>query len=88
MSRKEKLLRKLFGIPFPKNFTIGELDTLMNQCGCEKTPGGRGSAISYYHIETKRILRFDGPHPGNELYIYQIKLVRKFLEEIGESEAN
>nr|WP_297708723.1 hypothetical protein [uncultured Butyrivibrio sp.] len=39
----------------------------MKQCGCEKFEGGRGSGIGYYHVETKRILQFDGPHPGNEL---------------------
>ncbi len=71
-------------IPLPMNFTKNDLDALMRQCGCEKGSGGRGSAISYYHISTMRILRFDGPHPGNELYPYQIKMVRKFLADIGE----
>ena len=27
---------------------------------------------------------FDGPHPGNELYRYQIKMIIKFLGEVGE----
>lgn len=84
MPKKEKLLEKLMRKQIPKNFTKNELDSLMGQCGCIKEDGGRGSAISYYHLETKRILRFDGPHPGNELYTYQIKKVRTFLKEIGE----
>lgn len=29
-------------------------------------------------------MAFDEPHPENELYPYQIKLVRQFLREIGE----
>lgn len=84
MPKKDDLLEKLMRKAIPRNFTIKELDTLMGQCGCKKAPGGRGSAISYYHEATKRILRFDGPHPGNELYPYQIKMIRKFLKEIGE----
>ena len=84
MPKKDKLLEKLMRPSLPKNFTKNELDSLMGQCGCEKGSGGRGSSISYYHRATGRILRFDGPHPGNELYAYQIKMVRTFLKEIGE----
>jgi hypothetical protein len=35
---------------------------------------------------TKRIIQFDGPHPGNELYKYQIEKVKLFIEDIGEKE--
>lgn len=84
MSKKEELIKKLMRTPIPRNFTKSELDSLMGKCGCRKGNAGRGSAISYIHIETGRILIFDGPHPGNELYIYQIKMVRNFLLEIGE----
>lgn len=84
MPKKDKLLDKLMQKRIPKNFTTADLDALMSQCGCEKYPGGRGSAISYFHRASGRILRFDGPHPGNELYTYQIKKVREFLSAIGE----
>jgi len=50
----------------------------------KKFEGGRGSGIGYYHEETKRIVQFEGPHPGNELYRYQIKMIIKFLGEVGE----
>ncbi|MCD8051792.1 MAG: type II toxin-antitoxin system HicA family toxin [Clostridiales bacterium] len=86
MAKKEKLLEKLFQSKMPKNFTTSELDALMSQCGCCKYSGGRGSSIKYFHEETKRILIFDGPHPGNELNPYQVKKVRTFLIEIGEVE--
>ena len=43
-----------------------------------------GSAIAYYHPATNRKLIFDGPHPGNELYLYQVKMVVEFLKDIGE----
>lgn len=86
MPKKENLLAKLFAARLPRSFTTNDLDALMRYCNCEKTPGGRGSAISYYHLPTKRILRFDGPHPENTLYAYQVKMVRNFLIEIGEYE--
>lgn len=84
MPKKDKLLEKLMQKRMPKNFTTSDLDALMGQCGCTKHFGGRGSAIMYIHTATSMKLIFDGPHPGNELYSYQIKLVRNFLKEIGE----
>lgn len=68
----------------PKNFTKRELDALMNKCGCEKFSGGRGSGIGYIHLKSKRIVQFDEPHPGNDLYTYQIKMVINFLKEVKE----
>lgn len=84
MSKKENLIDKLCRKPLPANFTTQELDSLMGKCNCIKRQGGRGSSIAYFHKPTQRILTFDGPHPGNELYKYQIKMVVKFLKEIGE----
>ena len=84
MSKKDKLLKKLQQKPIVKTFKKSELDTLMNQCGCTKYQGGRGSGIMYVHNETKTVLQFDGPHPGNELYIYHVKMVLEFLTKIGE----
>lgn len=84
MSKKEDLIDKLCKKPSPKNFTTRELDALMNKCNCMKFAGGRGSGIGYVHEGTKRILQFDEPHPGNELYNYQIKKVVQFLRDIGE----
>ncbi len=84
MSKKDNLLKKLIQRPIPTNFTTRELDALMKNCGCKKFEGGRGSGIGYFHEATKRIIQFDGPHPGNELYRYQIKMVIQFLKEVGE----
>lgn len=84
MPKKDKLLEKLMQKRIPKNFTTRELDALMSQCGCTKHSGGRGSAIMYIHQESKLKLIFDAPHPGNELYKYQITMVRKFLKDIKE----
>lgn len=84
MPKKDKLLEKLMQKRIPKNFSTSELDALLSQCGCTKHSGGRGSAVMYIHSETKLKLIFDAPHPGNELYTYQIKMVRQFLRDVGE----
>ena len=84
MPKKEELIDKLCQKPTPSNFSVQDLDQLMSKCNCTKRSGGRGSSIAYCHIEQQRVLTFDGPHPGHELYKYQIKKVIKFLEEIGE----
>ena len=83
MPKREDLIEKICRKPSPKNFTKQELDALMGKCGCNKRQGGRGSSIAYVH-KNGRILTFDVPHPGNELYNYQIKKVIAFLKEIGE----
>lgn len=87
MGRKEKLLSKLFSDKLPRNFTKQELDTLMKLCNCEKEYGGRGSSIAFVHLPTGRVLQFDGPHPGNDLYLYQVKMVKEFLLSVNECEA-
>ena len=85
MPSKDTLLKKLTSKPMPTNFTMKELDSLMKKCGCRKFSGGRGSGIGYIHEETGRIIQFDAPHPGNELYRYQVIMVKKFLADIGEA---
>ena len=84
MPAKEKLIKKLFQPKLPRNFTKQDLTALLLQCNCSKGSGGRGSGIRFIHTPTGRILAFDEPHPGNELYPYQIRMVRRYLKEIGE----
>lgn len=84
MPKKTDLIEKLCRKPCPKNFTTRELFALMSKCDCERFSGGRGSGIGFVHKMTGRVLQFDQPHPGNELYRYQINKVIQFLKEIGE----
>ena len=84
MPNKDALIKKLMSKPAPKNFTMRELDALMKKCGCRKFSGGRGSGIGYLHEESGRVVQFDAPHPGNELYRYHVNMVKAFFEEIGE----
>ena len=84
MPTKKALVSKLTAKPIPRNFTVKDLDALMAKCNCEKYQGGRGSGIGYRHILTSRAIQFDAPHPGNELYLYQVKAVIAFLRDLGE----
>ena len=84
MPSKRDLIERLTAKPLPKNFTTRDLDALMSRCNCVKYQGGRGSGIGYRHIPTNRALQFDAPHPGKELYRYQIKAVIEFLRAINE----
>ena len=84
MPSKESLLTKLMAKPLPKNFTTKDLDSLMGKSNCEKYQGGCGSGIGYHHLPTGRAIQFDMPHPGKELYRYQVKAVIQFLKEVGE----
>lgn len=81
---KEKLIEKLCRTPAPNNFTVNDLSALMAKCHCTQGSGGRGSGIRYYHTPTGRVLIFDGPHPGKELYRYQVRKVIEFLTAVGE----
>ena len=84
MPTKNALVNKLTTKPLPRNFTIKDLDALMSKCNCEKYQGGRGSGIGYRHILTGRAVQFDSPHPGKELYLYQVKAVIAFLKDVRE----
>ncbi len=86
MPKKKELINKLFRKPYPKNFTVRELDILMNKCNCSKFQGGRGSGIGYVHDKTKRIIQFDQHHLGNELYKYHIEKLKQFIVDIDEME--
>ena len=86
MPKKEDLLERLCQKPAPKNFTLRELNLLLGKCGCSVHSGGRGAGIAYVHEATGRVLAFDAPHPGNELYRYHIAKAIQFLAAIGEIE--
>ena len=84
MPSKKDLVSKLTAKPMPRYFAVRDLDALMAKCNCEKFQGGRGSGIGYIHRPTLRVIQFDAPHPGKELYRYQIKMVIAFLKDVGE----
>lgn len=81
MSTEHKLLERIR--QRPTDFTVRELKSLMKQCGCIFSEGGRGSGLRFYHPDTGRILAFDQPHPEKALYRDQVKKVLQYLKEIG-----
>ena len=83
MSRLDKLLEKLKSKP--KDFTYDELSRLLANVGCIEDSTGKtaGSRVAFIHQQTKLVLRLHRPHPGNELKVYQVELVIKFLDTIG-----
>lgn len=70
--------------PYLKIFQKENWIPLWENAAVINFPGGRGSGIGFVHKKTMRILQFDEPHPGNELYNYQIKKTIQFLKDIGE----
>lgn len=84
MSQKDDLVTRLKS--YPVDFTIRELDSLMNKCNCVKGNRGKssGSAIEYIHSPSKRAFTCHSPHPQKELKRYVLKNVILFLQELGE----
>jgi hypothetical protein len=83
MSKEEKLIIKF--LQKPKDFTYDELKKMLNGFGYIEDQNGKtsGSRVAFIHDKTKHIIRLHKPHPGNELKMYQIDLIRKELEEKG-----
>ena len=76
MSKAEKLLKRIQGKP--KDFTWGELTTLLADFGYELV-NGSGSSRKFIHPATKVVLMMHEPHPGNILKAYQVKAVLELL---------
>ena len=81
MSRKEKLLAKLYRFPAPRDFTWEELVTLMRQAAfTEHCDGG-----SHYLFEHPGGFRFSmsRTHPSGVLKHYQINDAKAALDAVG-----
>ncbi|MDP2791931.1 MAG: type II toxin-antitoxin system HicA family toxin [Rectinemataceae bacterium] len=79
MSKDEKLVKRF--LARPRDFTYDELRTLLKNFGYEEDQRGKtsGSRVAFYNKSTKRIIRLHKPHPGNELKMYQLDLIREEL---------
>lgn len=71
MSKQEKRLDRLFSTP--NDYTMDELDTLLKSLGYVEVGKTSGSSIKYYNQETKDIINFHRPHPGN--------LIKRYIQE-------
>jgi len=83
MSKDEKLVKRF--LARPKDFTYVEIRRLLKIFGYEEDQQGKtsGSRVAFYNEKTKHIIRLHKPHPGNELKMYQIDLIREELEGRG-----
>jgi predicted RNA binding protein YcfA (HicA-like mRNA interferase family) len=82
MSRREKLLKKLFKTPPPKDFTWSELKSLLEGHGFEMTKGS-GSRRKFFHKEKRCLVTLDEPHPKNTILVCYVTDVVKALKRIG-----
>jgi predicted RNA binding protein YcfA (HicA-like mRNA interferase family) len=80
VSKADKLLNRICSKP--KDFTWGELTTLLAGFGFELVKGN-GSSRKFLHPSTKVVLMMHEPHPGNILKAYQVRAVLDFLKAEG-----
>lgn len=83
MSKAEKLIKRL--LSKPKDFTYGELETLLRGFGYKEVKMGKtsGSRVAFIHNETKHIIRLHKPHPRPELKRYQLEYLIEELKNKG-----
>ena len=84
MSKKEKQITRL--LSRPKDFTFGELSSLLKALGYIKDNKGKtsGSRVAFIHPIKASIIRLDKPHLNNELKAYLINYVITKLKENGD----
>lgn len=83
MSKKDKLLKRLFNRP--TDFTYDELRTLLGQLDYIEDNRGRtsGSRVAFVQEQTKHIIRLHKPHSSSILKKYQIDELIDVLKNQG-----
>ncbi len=83
MGKLEKLIKKIGSKP--KDFTYGELKTLLRGLGYEEFNKGKtsGSRVAFVHSVDQHIVRLHKPHPGNILKRYQVDAIFDELKRKG-----
>ena len=79
MGRKEKLINRLKSEP--KDFTFGEMRTLLEMLGFELSNQGKTSGSRVRFSRENMIIILHKPHPRKELLQYQIKQVLEVLSK-------
>lgn len=83
MSKKDKLLARLYSTPPPKSFSWDDLVTLMTRAGFQNHCEG-GSHFTFEHSTGLRV-GISKTHPSGILKGYQVKAAKEALELVGES---
>ncbi|MDR0502133.1 MAG: type II toxin-antitoxin system HicA family toxin [Treponema sp.] len=83
MAKSIKLSKRLLNNP--KDFTFGELETLLTGFGFQLSNAGgtSGSAVRFINFKTGHIIRLHKPHPSPVLKQYLIKFIIKELKQGG-----
>ena len=81
MSRKEKLLQKLFSATPPKDFTWEELLSIMHRAGFSENCSG-GSHYTFEHTSGYRF-RISKTHPSGILKPYQVDVTKEAITTVG-----
>lgn len=83
MSRRAKLLKRLYQKPAPRDFTWGELCTLLAGYGFRLLHTSGGSGRKFVNDELKKMIILHEPHPGSTLLPCYIPKVVRTLKSVG-----
>lgn len=86
VSKKDKLLGKLFATPPPKGFTWDDLITVMTRAGFTNECDG-GSHYTFEHKDGLRVT-MSKTHPSGLLKPYQVKDAKAAIGRIGGAPEN
>jgi predicted RNA binding protein YcfA (HicA-like mRNA interferase family) len=88
VSKKDKLLSKLYATPPPKGFSWEELVTVMTHAGFSYECTG-GSHYIFEHTMSGHRVSMSKTHPSGILKPYQVKAAKEAIERnSGEMEKN
>jgi predicted RNA binding protein YcfA (HicA-like mRNA interferase family) len=81
LSKRDKLLKRLFGRP--SDFTWNELNSLLTGFGFQEVQGS-GSRVKFINRDmADAIIIVHRPHPGNEIKGYVVDQIVSKLKELG-----
>lgn len=80
MSKKEKLIARL--LSNPKDFTYGEMSTLLCFFGFEERSKGKTSGSRVEFVKGADTILLHKPYPNNQLKPYQIRQIINELKNL------
>lgn len=78
----EKAIRRLK--TEPKDYSFTEAKALLKGLGFREDSKGKTSGSRVRFHKDSMFINLHKPHPGDEMKLYAVKALRKYLEEMGE----